>query len=312
RGYLNHPTRRTSQKENHLMRNISRALAAATALGAVIVSTAACEVPEDNKTTHAEEVVQEQAAAPTKHRAKPKPAVDDRAKPKPVVDQETPDFTTSQENAIASAEDYLSYQAFSRTGLIHQLSSKYGEGFPKADAVFAVNHIDVDWNEQAAKAAKDYLSYQSFSRNGLIHQLESEYGEGFTHAQAVYGVNQTGLVTDKAKPEPVGDQQTSGYTTAQENAIASAEDYLDYQAFSRTGLIHQLSSKYGEGFSKSDAIFAVNHIDVDWNEQAAKAAKDYLNFDSFSRNGLIHQLESEYGEGFTHAQAVYGVNQTGL
>jgi hypothetical protein len=102
-------------------------------------------------------------------------------------------FTVSQENAIESAESYLDYTSFSRSGLIDQLSSEYGEGFPMADAIFAVDHISVDWNEQAARSAKDYLAYSSFSRQGLIEQLESEYGEGFTHSQAVYGVDQTGL-----------------------------------------------------------------------------------------------------------------------
>lgn len=101
-------------------------------------------------------------------------------------------------------------------------------------------------------------------------------------------------------------------TLAQENAVDSAEDYLDYSAFSKKGLIEQLSSEYGDGYSRKDAIFAVNHIDVDWNEQAAMSAKQYLEYDSFSRQGLIDQLESPYGEQFTHAQAVYGVNRAGL
>jgi Host cell surface-exposed lipoprotein len=113
---------------------------------------------------------------------------------------------------------------------------------------------------------------------------------------------------EEAKPV----EEAPEYTTAQENAIASAENYLDFSAFSKKGLIEQLSSEYGDGFSKADAIFAVKHIDVNWNEQAAKSAKNYLDFSSFSRSGLIEQLESEYGDGFTHAQAVYGVNQTGL
>jgi hypothetical protein len=104
-----------------------------------------------------------------------------------------PEFTVSQENAIESAKSYLNFSAFSELGLIDQLSSKYGEGFSKADAVFAVNHIEVDWNEQAAKSAKDYLDTSSFSCQGLIDQLESQYGERFTHSQAVYGAQQTGL-----------------------------------------------------------------------------------------------------------------------
>jgi hypothetical protein len=107
-------------------------------------------------------------------------------------------------------------------------------------------------------------------------------------------------------------EEVSGETTSQENARRSAENYLEMSAFSRNGLIEQLSSEHGEGFSKADAIYAVDHIDVDWNEQAAKSAKNYLDMSPFSRQGLIEQLSSEYGDGFTHAQAVYGVNQTGL
>jgi hypothetical protein len=107
--------------------------------------------------------------------------------------QSQPEETVAEKNARQSAEDYLDTAPFSKAGLIQQLSSSYGEGFKKADAIYAVNHIDVNWNEQAAKAAKAYLDLQAFSRAGLIQQLESNAGDGYTHAQAVYGVNQTGL-----------------------------------------------------------------------------------------------------------------------
>jgi hypothetical protein len=119
-----------------------------------------------------------ETSAPSKPKPKPKPK---------------PSLTLSQEQAIGSAEDYLDLTAFSRRGLIKQLSSEYGEGFSVKDATFAVDHIKVNWNEQAAKSAKDYLETSHFSRNGLIEQLESEYGEQFTHAQAVYGVDKAGL-----------------------------------------------------------------------------------------------------------------------
>lgn len=81
---------------------------------------------------------------------------------------------------------------------------------------------------------------------------------------------------------------------------------MDYDSFSRKGLIEQLEF---EGYSTKDATFAVVSLNVDWNEQAAKKAEDYLDYDNFSRSGLIEQLEFE---GFTTAQATYGVNQTGL
>jgi hypothetical protein len=104
-----------------------------------------------------------------------------------------PVATVSQQNALSSAQDYLSMQAFSKAGLIDQLSSKSGEGFPKADAVWAVNHLNVSWFAEAVKSARDYLSMQSFSRSGLIDQLSSPYGEQFTVAQATYAANKVGL-----------------------------------------------------------------------------------------------------------------------
>jgi hypothetical protein len=82
---------------------------------------------------------------------------------------------------------------FSRAGLIQQLSSKAGEGFKTADAIFAVNHITVDWNKEAVESAKSYLQTGGMSRAGLIQQLSSNAGEQFTPAQATYAANHVGL-----------------------------------------------------------------------------------------------------------------------
>lgn len=109
---------------------------------------------------------------------------------------------------------------------------------------------------------------------------------------------------------PQAEPTKPSMTKSQEQAIGSAESYLELTAFSRKGLIRQLSSS-PVGFSKADATFAVDHIEVDWNEQAAKSAKSYLELTNFSRAGLIQQLSSD-AVGFTKAQAVYGVNKAGL
>ena len=106
-------------------------------------------------------------------------------------------------------------------------------------------------------------------------------------------------VTEEPKPEgPVE-------TLSQSNAVSTAQDYIDYSNFSRSGLIDQL--KY-EGYSTSDATYAVDKIVVDWNEQAAKTAQDYLDSSSFSASGLYDQL---IYEGFTSSQANYGLNEVG-
>lgn len=105
----------------------------------------------------------------------------------PTTTPPAPAMTTSQANAVRKAESYLAYQAFSRTGLIKQLQY---EGFSAADATYAVDHVTVDWTEQADKKAAEYMRYQAFSRSGLIKQLQYE---GFTADQAAHGAKSVGL-----------------------------------------------------------------------------------------------------------------------
>jgi len=101
---------------------------------------------------------------------------------------------------------------------------------------------------------------------------------------------------------------TQASTIGQREALESAKSYLEMKGFSRAGLIGQLTSSYGEGFSRADAVWAVNHAHANWNAEAVQAAKSYIEMGGFSRARLIDQLQSPYGEHFTHAQAVYGVS----
>jgi Host cell surface-exposed lipoprotein len=101
-------------------------------------------------------------------------------------------------------------------------------------------------------------------------------------------------------------------TIAQREAIESAQSYVDMSGFSRDGLLRQLTSNYGEGFKKADAIYAVNHIKVNWNAEAVESARSYLELSGFSRAGLIQQLHSKDGEGFTLKQATYAAKAVGL
>lgn len=94
-------------------------------------------------------------------------------------------------------------------------------------------------------------------------------------------------------------------TVGEKQALEKAYDYLEYTAFSYTGLIDQLEF---EGFSNREATYAADHCGADWNQQAALKAQEYLEYSAFSRSELIDQLEFE---GFTHSQAVYGVEENG-
>ncbi|MDX6627984.1 MAG: hypothetical protein QOH00_230, partial [Gaiellales bacterium] len=67
----------------------------------------------------------------------------------------------------------------------------------------------------------------------LIHQLKFE---GFTTGQATYGV-------------------TALHVNWSRQAVLKAKEYLEYTAFSRSGLIHQLRF---EGFTLGQATYGVN------------------------------------------------------
>jgi nucleoside phosphorylase len=112
--------------------------------------------------------------------------------------------------------------------------------------------------------------------------------------------------------KPTTEVPTANTASAeQQNAVRSARSYLATGAFSRKGLIEQLSSDAGDGYSVEAATHAVDSLDIDFNEQAVKSAKQYLGISAFSRKGLIEQLSSDVG-GFTHSEAVYGVSEAGL
>lgn len=107
----------------------------------------------------------------------PQPTASVSATPTPIVK-----MTEGQQQAVGKAEEYLSFIAFSKDGLVFQLVTF--DKFARADAKFAVNHIKVDWNEQAVKKAQSYLDSTHFSREGLIAQLKHDK---FTDEQAKLG-----------------------------------------------------------------------------------------------------------------------------
>lgn len=110
----------------------------------------------------------------------------------------------------------------------------------------------------------------------------------------------------KAEEEAAAAAEAAKGTISQQNALRSAESYISFKGFSRTGLIGQLEF---EEFSTEDATWAVDNLEVDWNEQAVKSGESYLSFKGFSRQGLIDQL---IFEGYTPEQAAHGATENGL
>ena len=96
-------------------------------------------------------------------------------------------------------------------------------------------------------------------------------------------------------------------TAEDTTAIKAAMQYIKVMPFSRQGLIDQLSSEHGEGYTVEEATEAVDMLEqdglVDWDQQAISYAKRYLDIMPFSRKGLIKKLSSIYGAQFTDKQA---------
>jgi hypothetical protein len=111
------------------------------------------------------------------------------AQEKPAAEKK-PEMTSGQKNALESAQNYVEMSGFSKAGLIQQLSSSAGDGYSKADATFAANHVGADWNKEAVESAKNYLEITPMSKDGLIQQLSSSAGDKYTEAQARYAANE--------------------------------------------------------------------------------------------------------------------------
>jgi hypothetical protein len=96
---------------------------------------------------------------------------------------------------------------------------------------------------QAVQAAQGYLALGSgFSYESLLTQLTSTYGSGFSAADATFAINYL---------KPDWNQQ----------AVEAAKGYLALgTGFSRDSLIQQLTSSYGDGFTQSQADYAVTQV----------------------------------------------------
>lgn len=174
----------TSQKKAWYRRAwvwIVAAVIVIAAIGAAVGGGDDSPSATDSKAKNSASTPASKAGAASKS-SSPTVAAKPKGKPKGTV-------TTSQKNALASAENYLGTMPFSQKGLVKQLSSEI-DGFSKEDAEWAASHVKADWNEQAAKAAKNYQDTIPQSGPALKKQLEFD---GFTPEQAAHGVSSAGL-----------------------------------------------------------------------------------------------------------------------
>ena len=212
------------------------------------------------------------------------------------------------------------------TDLITGWVNKDGE----VESVSIDGDTDYDSNDWFEKDAKVVISYHTFAEEETTRkESEKEKKSNDKKEETTTTAKATEKVTEKqTETTTIAETTTVVETTAApssaydtldkttQNAYRAGIDYLNVLNFSRQGLIDQLSSEYGSGYTLEQAQNAVAAIEadgkVDWRQEAVDSANGYLEFMPFSRSELIDQLTSEYGEKFTQEEAEYAVNQVGL
>ena len=93
-----------------------------------------------------------------------------------------------------------------------------------------------------------------------------------------------------------------------QNALKKAETYSSIMHMSKSKIYDQLTSEYGEGFTKEAAQFAMDNLEADWKANALAKAKSYQINMNMSKKRIYDQLTSEYGEKFTKEEAQYAID----
>lgn len=90
--------------------------------------------------------------------------------------------------ALNKANFYANNMNMSKKAVYEQLTSEYGENFPKDAADYAIENVESDWKENALNKAISYQQDMNMSRKSIYEQLISEYGEKFTKEEADYAL----------------------------------------------------------------------------------------------------------------------------
>lgn len=106
-----------------------------------------------------------------------------------VVEAPVADVPRELKNALKSAQNYVDIMPFSEAGLYNQLTSEHGGKFPAEAVQYAIENVDVNYNEEALESAKNYQEVMPMSDQDLFDQLTSEHGEQFTKEQAQYAID---------------------------------------------------------------------------------------------------------------------------
>ena len=180
----------------------------------------------ENSSVDSKKIYPENSSADSKERSK-----DSGTAGKESLSEETtkPPLESLNENqlqAIQTAKDYLDTMPLSQTELLQMLSV---ENVDSEDAKFALEYLNIDWNQEARKKAKEYCKHKiGFSKEKLKSQLLFDH---FTEEEADFAMSHINV-------------------NWIEQAEIVAKEYMEDGVSSKEDLIDALMN---EGFTKKEA-----------------------------------------------------------
>lgn len=141
------------------------------------------------------------------------------------------------QRAARKAETYATMMDMSKQRILEQLTSEYDQYSPEA-AQYAIDNLDVDFNEVALKKAESYSKTAHMSQQGIYEQLVS-FAEGFTETEAQYAI----------------DNLEADYN---QNALEKAKSYQRMDM--STGAIYDQLVSFAEGFTPEQAQYAMDNL----------------------------------------------------
>ena len=130
-----------------------------------------------------------------------------------------------------------------------------------------------------------------------------------------FNPNDVSMQTATTDTKAIEKNETSNEPEKKENnvpmeyksALNKAKTYSDMMHMSKKGIYKQLTSEYGEKFSKEAAQYAIDNLQADYKKNALEKAKLYQETLNMSPAAIKDQLTSEYGEQFTAEEALYAI-----
>lgn len=185
-------------------------------------------------------------------------------------------------------------------------------------AIFIISKI-IAWGNRPAISADEVNKI--ISENNRLEKENKKLKEDYDAAMTTLKMY-TNEETDKEKKEQAKEESKKEESKKEEsksenkdnvsreyqNALKTAESYLQTFPFSKQGLLEQLTSEHGSKFPQDAAQYAIDNLKVDYKEQALKSAKNYMDTMPMSNDELYEQLTSEHGEQFTPEEAQYAID----